>query len=178
MFENNQEKCKNLVAERLVELVDKLSSHLGKPDWSRRKYQREKLQNSRQVNDVQGHLSNHQHQSGAESVIKKVFRRAHASHRKLQNKLNYNLKLKAIFEGLWRTAKPLCELDKVHQTANPYEPFPQGTQTSPDLAKIGHLTTYALKNDVKRSIIQQITIWGYLDFTPLDLTHINCNPTI
>lgn len=36
---------------------------------------------------------------------------------------------------------------------SPYDSCLWGTQTSPDLAKIGHLITFSLKNDVKRSII-------------------------
>ncbi|KAG5572230.1 hypothetical protein H5410_061996, partial [Solanum commersonii] len=41
-----------------------------------------------------------------------------------------------------------------------YYPCPRGTQTSPDLAKIGHLMSFALKNDVNRFIIgQKYNIW-------------------
>ncbi|KAG5580432.1 hypothetical protein H5410_051059 [Solanum commersonii] len=57
-----------------------------------------------------------------------------------------------------------------------------GTQISPNLAKIGHLTSFALKNDVNRSIIGKNspfnTIRGYSDFNPLDPTHIQRNPII
>jgi len=65
---------------------------------------------------------------------------------------------------------------------DPYYLSPRGTQTSPDLAKIGQLTSFALKNDVNRSIIGQntkfSTIRGYSDFTLLDPTHFQHKPTI
>ncbi|KAG5598912.1 hypothetical protein H5410_030282 [Solanum commersonii] len=54
------------------------------------------------------------------------------------------------------------------------DPCLRGTQTSLDLAKIGNLMTFALKNDVNCSIIGKITsfgsISGYSDFTQLDPT--------
>uniref|UniRef100_M1DZ53 Uncharacterized protein n=1 Tax=Solanum tuberosum TaxID=4113 RepID=M1DZ53_SOLTU len=56
----------------------------------------------------------------------------------------------------------------------PLLPIPRDTQTSLGLAKFGHLTTLALKNDINRSIIGHSTSFGtnvgYLDFTRLDPT--------
>lgn len=51
---------------------------------------------------------------------------------------------------------PKSNTNNIQLTLDPYYPSPQGTQTSPDLAKIGHLTSFTLKNDVKCFIIGKI----------------------
>lgn len=66
--------------------------------------------------------------------------------------------------------------------------MPSSTQNSPDLNKYGNLMTFALRNDIKCSIIRKNTLFGtnvsYLDFILLDpkiistipLNFIKCKP--
>uniref|UniRef100_M1DME9 Uncharacterized protein n=1 Tax=Solanum tuberosum TaxID=4113 RepID=M1DME9_SOLTU len=185
MFKQN---CRKAIAERFAEPIGESPNHFGKPYRARRKdwiknfsekmacRRWERLFSELQTSFDEHRLARQKLQCilgvrGAEREIKKDNRR------------------------IWQTTEWFLELDPALQTAQrayfqpqlinstpqplktksnhaliqlnlgPYYPCPRDTQTSLSLAKFGHLTTLALRNDVKRSII------GSRPFGNINFTH-------
>ncbi|KAG5571232.1 hypothetical protein H5410_060998, partial [Solanum commersonii] len=135
-------------------------SYLGEPDQALQKNQLENFPEIRHVGDAQGPLESRPHHSVSFGKPVKIY-----TSLGFPPKVTDSIKSNQAIKGNQRrtlanrlvSSTQLAKLSNVPNFNPTHRTHAFGYSDFPDLAKIGHLMNFALKNDINRSVIGQIT---------------------